>query len=264
MEKNFTYHNTLISYQVLGQGKPVLLIHGFGEDSSIWKYQIEFLKDYCKLLVPDLPGSGQSSLLQKNKAPVDDYASCLYELLLHESIDKAVVLGHSMGGYITLAMAEKHPGMLDGFGLIHSTAFADTEEKIATRKKGIEFIRQHGAYAFLKTSTPNLFSKNTKEKHPGYIDELVEKGKRFSAEALVQYYEAMISRPDRTAVLQQATVPVLFIIGTEDAAAPLDDLAKQIHLPEVSHIHILEQVGHMSMVEASEELSQHMLGFINN
>jgi pimeloyl-ACP methyl ester carboxylesterase len=183
--------------------------------------------------------------------------------LLHESIDKAVVLGHSMGGYITLALAEKHPEVLRAFGLIHSTAFADTDEKIATRKKGIEFINQHGAYAFLKTSTPNLFSEKTKKEHPQIIDDLIEKGKSFSADALVQYYEAMISRPDRTAVLRNATVPVLFIIGSEDVAAPLTDLSKQIHLPEVSHIHILEQVGHMSMVEASDELTKHMLGFIN-
>jgi pimeloyl-ACP methyl ester carboxylesterase len=264
MEKNYTYHSTNISYQLLGEGTPVLLIHGFGEDRSIWRNQIEVLKDNCKLLVPDIPGTGESSLIKKPQVSIDDYADCLYELLLHESIKKAIVLGHSMGGYITLALAEKHPEVLAGFGLIHSTAFADTDEKKATRTKGIDFIRQHGAYAFLKTSTPNLFSQQTKEKHPELVTGLIEQGKNFSDDALVQYYQAMINRPDRTAVLQQATVPVLFIIGDEDVAAPLSDLSQQIHLPEVSHIHILKHVGHLSMLEASDELTKHMLGFINN
>ena len=76
-----------------------------------------------------------------------------------------------MGGYITLAFAEKYPGQLSALGLFHSSAFADSEEKKAIRRKGIDFIKQHGAFEFLKTSTPNLFSPQTKDEHPELIDE---------------------------------------------------------------------------------------------
>jgi len=169
-----------------------------------------------------------------------------------------------MGGYITLAFAERFPGKLKGFGFVHSTAFADNEEKKATRKKGIKFIEEHGAYAFIKNTTPNLFSASTKKQHPEKVEDLIEQGKSFSEEALVQYYTSMMNRPDRTAVLAEAVVPVLFIIGTEDTAAPLDDLLKQVHLPKMADINIIEDAGHMSMLEKPDILNKHLLDYITD
>ena len=107
-----------------------------------------------------------------------------------------------MGGYITLAFAEKYPGLLSSFGLFHSSAFADSEEKIATRRKGIEFIRKNGTRAFVKTSVPNLFCEETKKEKPELINQLLDIANTIPPEALIQYYEAMIERPDRTSVLK--------------------------------------------------------------
>jgi pimeloyl-ACP methyl ester carboxylesterase len=143
--------------------------------------------------------------------------------------------------------------MLTRFGLFHSSAYADAEEKKETRKKGIAFIRENGAYAFLKTATPNLFSPHTRENNPGLVERQVALGQQFGDDVLISYYEAMMRRPDRTAVLKEATVPVLFVMGKYDQAVPVDDSLKQSHLPAVSHIHILENSGHMGMLEEAEK-----------
>ena len=265
MEKTFTYNDTTtIVYNVYGEGKAVVLLHGFGEDSTIFDNQVAFLKDHCRLIVPDLPGSGKSDLLP-DKEPytsIEDYADCIYALLKEEEVTHCLLLGHSMGGYITLAFARLYPSLLDGFALIHSTAFADSDEKKQTRERGIETIEQYGAYPFLKNTTPNLFAKKFKEAHGDKVEVLIEKGRAFSKEALQQYYRAMMRRPDSTDVLRGNPLPVLFVIGTEDAAAPMKDVLQQVYLPQTSYIHILNDVGHMSMWEDTAALNQHLLEFI--
>jgi pimeloyl-ACP methyl ester carboxylesterase len=174
------------------------------------------------------------------------------------------VIGHSMGGYITLALVEKYPELVSSFGLFHSSAFADSEEKKTTRRKGIEFINQHGAFEFLKTAIPNLFSPDSKEQIPGSIQKLIEAGNNFKPQALVSYYEAMMQRPDRTAILSKTAVPVLFIMGKYDAAVPVEDSLKQCHLPQKSYIHVLQNSGHMGMLEEAEKSNHILLHFLSN
>jgi pimeloyl-ACP methyl ester carboxylesterase len=258
-----------IIYRVIGSGKPVILIHGFGEDGEVWHNQVEYLRDRFQLIVPDLPGSGRSEMIDdmsmegmaeviKSIYDVECRIPGLQEEKLAQPESKvppsegfraAVLIGHSMGGYITLAFMESYWNHVSAFGLFHSSAFADGEEKIATRRKGIEFIQQKGAFEFLKTATPNLFSPVSKDKKPELIAKQVAASDNFLPAALVSYYEAMIKRPDRTDILRKATVPVLFIMGKYDAAIPLEDGLKQCHLPEKSYIHILHESGHMGMLE---------------
>lgn len=262
MEKFFKYSSSDIAYNVIGEGQPVVLLHGFAEDKTIWDNQVNDLHKHCKLILPDLPGSGKSKMLQKENVSIEDYAAYIYALIKHEKIEKCVVLGHSMGGYITLAFAEAYPEILDGFGFIHSTAFADSEEKKNVRAKGIRLIEENGAFPFIKNTTPNLFSGNFKKLNNDVVQQLIDKGKNFAKEALIQYYNAMMKRTDKTEVLSKSNVPVLFIIGSEDTAAPLEDLLKQVHLPKLADIHILEGVGHMSMLEKPDELNTYILKFL--
>lgn len=264
MEKKFYYQNTEIYYKVFGSGESVVLLHGFAEDSNIWKEQVNFLQNYCMLIMPDLPGSGKSALLQKENVTMEDYAASLNALLSYENIDTCILLGHSMGGYITLAFAELFPEKLKGLGLINSTAFADNEEKITSRKKGIQMMEEHGVFSFIKNTTPNSFSENYKKQHLEKVSDLIEQVKNFSKEALIQYYSAMINRPDRTEVLKKSEVPVMFIIGAEDKIAPEDDLLEQVSLPKISYVHIIKEAGHMSMLEKPEELNEYLLEFIKN
>jgi pimeloyl-ACP methyl ester carboxylesterase len=269
MQKQITYNGINIFYKVIGSGEPVVLIHGFSEDSEVWKYQIDFLKDKFKLIVPDIPGSGQSAI-GNGQWTTDKFSDCIKAILDEEFSSSSpvgggrvgAIIGHSMGGYVTLAFAEKYPHLLNKFGLFHSTAFADSEEKKQNRRKGIEFIKEHGAFAFLKPSIPNLFASKFHKEHPEEINALIEKGKSFTDEALIQYYEAMIARPDRVSVLKNFNNPILFIIGTEDKAVPLQDSLQQCHLPSISHIHILEEVAHMGMWEEKEKCNRALLDFL--
>ncbi len=285
MQKSFQYHSTHIAYTIQGSGTPVVLLHGFGEDSRIWNEQVSFLQNHCMLIVPDLPGSGKSSLLRLDteirslefateptsdsslQTPdyisIDDYADTIHALLQQENISSCIMLGHSMGGYITLAFAEKFPTMLTGFGLVHSTAFADSEEKKKNREKSIDLIEQYGPHPFLKNTIPNLFGKLFKEIHPEKVDQLTNDAKAFTKAALQQYCLAMMHRPDRTHVLKSNYLPVLFVIGTEDIAAPMEDVLKQVSLPNISYIYILPGIGHMGMWESAEKLNRQLLAFIN-
>ncbi len=264
MNKEFKYQNKRIFYRISGIGNPVVLIHGFGEDGNIWNNQVEILKDKFRLIVPDLPGSGNSEMI--DDMSMEGMADLVKAIIDQEASPaagkRATLIGHSMGGYITLAFAEKYPGYLNSFGLFHSTAYADSEEKKASRQKGIEFTREHGVFAFLKATLPNLFSQQTREERPEMINELVRASNNFSAPAIVSYYEAMMKRPDRTHMLQKATVPVLFIMGKNDTIIPMEDVLAQSHLPGKSYIYIFLNSGHMGMLEEKEKCKEILEKFL--
>lgn len=265
MEKQLIISGKKIFYRITGNGKTVLLVHGFGETSEVWNAQVEYLKNEFQLIVPDLPGSGRSEIIEDMS--MEGMAEVMKVILNTESSqvspsEGCSMIGHSMGGYITLAFAEKYPRMLNSFGLFHSTAYTDSEEKKAIRQKGIAFIREHGAFEFLKTTTPSLFSPVTKDEKPELIDEFIRGLNNFSPDSLVLYYQSMIKRPDRTAVLKESSVPVLFIMGESDNAVPLQDALKQCHLPERAHITILHRSGHMGMLEETEKSNRLLEEFL--
>lgn len=263
MQENFiTYKTKNIFYQKHGSGKPVMFVHGFGEDFTIWNNQIAFLqKDYL-LIIPDLPGIGQSEMLTENNITIADYAEVLKAILAAENITKCSMLGHSMGGYIALAFAEKFPTAINSLGLVHSSAYADSEAKITTRKKAIEFILTNGSQAFLKTSTPNLFYD--KEKNFLEIENLIASGNNFNSNTLVQYYNAMISRKDTTQLLKTLSKPILFIIGQYDQAIPFADSMQQTYLPSYAYIHILRSSAHMGMLEEAEKTNTILATFLQS
>ena len=307
MNKEIKIAGKKIFYRVYGNGKPVMLVQGFGETGDVWKNQAglppnevpnlhfdrlppkeglpythtrltgDSLKDKFLFIVPDLPGSGKSEMI--DDMSMEGMAEVL-KIILDKEISEpsasskaspsgrfvgagASLIGHSMGGYITLAFAEKYQGLLRSFGLFHSTAFADTEEKIAARRKGIEFIKAHGAFEFLQTAVPNLFSQRSKDEFPELIDQFVQSLNNFSPESLVSYYESMIRRPDRTAVLKNTKLPVLFIMGKYDTAVPLQDGLKLCHLPEKSYFHVLHQSGHMGMLEETKKSNRLLEEFLS-
>ena len=267
MQQSFLYQSSQIFYTDNGEGNVIFLIHGFGEDASIWNLQLDFLKLKYRVIIPNLPGTNSSQLIEKNDVTIDDYANCIYHLFLSIENIKAQqisMFGHSMGGYITLAFAKLFPNKLNAFGLIHSTAFADSEEKKQVRLRGIEMMQEYGAYAFLKTTIPNLFSTHFKQKNPEIVDELIENGKHFSVAGLQQYYKAIMNRKDTTETLVKSAVPVLFIMGTEDIAAPINDILQQCYLPNKAQIKVLENVGHLGMLEATKTVNETINSFLNN
>ena len=248
-------------YRSAGEGSPVVLIHGFAEDGTIWQNQEPALSQNHRLLVPDLPGSGRSSINPQLKTIVD-LADSIAIMLETEKIEQAMVIGHSMGGYVALAFAEKYPSKMKGLGLIHSTAFADNEEKKSIRRKAIEFICQHGAAEFLNQSIPNLFAEEFRQDHPEIVSELIERYNNFNSRSLVSYYHAMIDRPDRRHVLEEIQKPVFFVIGEKDSVIPITSSLQECRLPDLCYIHILECAGHMGMWECSSETTELLRKFL--
>ena len=292
-EKHINHSNTKLHYKTTSTGLPVVLIHGFAEDSSIWNNQVEYLKNDYQLIIPDLPGSGASGMINTpfsegeglgvRPIGMEDYAECIKHILDEEKIGKCIMIGHSMGGYITLAFAEKYPGSLISFGLFHSSAYADDDIKVETRKKAIGFIETNGSEAFLKTSIPGLFYDQGNSGQPDalieeaptrqttevgrrvrQVNELIEKGKAFSAKALIQYYKAMIARPDRTNILKNSTAPVLFIMGEHDKAVPFKHSLAQSYLPGLSYMYVLRNSAHMGMLEEPARCNQILAYFLLN
>lgn len=269
MNKIITYNNTDIFYRIEGKGQPVVLIHGFGEDGTIWDNQVQELKENYQLIIPDLPGSGRSPIL-KQQCTMESLADSIHQLIKVELgniyspeqlKDLLILIGHSMGGYITLAYVEKYHDQVKAFGLFHSTTYADNEAKKEARLKSIRFIQQNGAAKFIEQSLPSLFSEPFKQNNPSIVEELVQRYTNFSAEALVQYYEAMIKRPDRTILLKEFKKPILFIIGEHDSAIPLEHSLQQCHLPDESYIQLLQNSGHYGMLEEPKKATSFLKNF---
>jgi pimeloyl-ACP methyl ester carboxylesterase len=261
VDKTFTYDGGTLYYRDEGGGTPVMLMHGFAEDGAIWDKVAAELRSDCRLLIPDLPGSGQSSLLEETS--MESMATALKNLLDQEGIDRCVLIGHSMGGYITLAFAALYPERVKAFGFFHSTAYADSEEKKAGRQKSIAFIRQHGAAPYIRQSTPNLFAPATQAQRPGLIEDMIRRYAGFSPESLCACLEAMMQRPEQLSVLEQFDGPILFVIGERDQVVPLEQSLRQCHLPRVSLVHILPTSGHMGMLEDAEAGSKIIQSFLN-
>lgn len=259
-EKIIHGHQFTVSYLTTGSGFPVVLLHGFGEDGSIWNRQVAFLKNLCHLIIPDIPGTGKSRLEKEAPITMVDYADVINIILQEEGIEKCVMIGHSMGGYISLAFANKYPGKLIGLGLFHSSAYADDHEKIQTRKKAIEFIRVNGTEAFLKTSVPSLFYDE--KIHKKDIDTLITKNNNILPETLITYYEAMIGREDHRELLENIKIPVLLLAGIHDKAIPFEYSLNQSSLAAFTKFEILRTSGHMGMIEEEEKSNIILAEFI--
>ena len=260
-EKTINFNNGEIFYRVTGQGPAVVLIHGVPADGDLWEEQCKALTTF-KFIVPDLPGSGRSKIILDMS--IGGMAEAIKAILDEEKITRAAMIGHSMGGYVSLAFAERYRDRLLGLGLFHSTAYADREERKTIRRKGIDFIEKNGAYEFLKTLIPNLFSPGNRQINFEGIEHLLIKAKNFSSQALISYYEAMLQRPDRRSVLENFEIPLLFIAGTHDTAVPLNDSLEQSHMSQTCHFHILAQSGHMGMIEETEKTNSTLSSYLFN
>jgi pimeloyl-ACP methyl ester carboxylesterase len=253
-----------LCYQLEGNpdGPPLVLLHGFGEEADIWEGQVALLGDRYHILLPQFLRS-VSVAEARCAATVEEAARQVVLMMQEEWNEKpALIFGHSMGGYIMLALAEAFPHRVKGLGLVHSTAYADSAEKKESRLKNMAFLRQHGAYNWLKQSMPNLFAKNYVVHQEQAVKTLIDKGVGFDAENMARLTEAMMNRPDRRALLKAIGLPVLFIIGEEDNAIMPASVLEQTHLPDISYIHILKNVGHMGMMEAPEPFNKALINYI--
>jgi pimeloyl-ACP methyl ester carboxylesterase len=260
--KKVLFKNSVLHYKISGTGKYLMLIHGFGEDWRVWEHQIELISKYYTLILPDIFGSGDSEMLEGENISIDDYAKGLKEIISAEHIDQFSIFGHSMGGYIALAYLAQFPEDVSSIGLIHSTAYPDDEIKIEQRNKSIQFIHEFGSLPFLKTSIPHLFS--TIKGNKSMIDSFLKMGINISKNTLIQYYNAIKNRPNRTDLLKNVTIPVLLIAGKNDKLISYKDNLRQCALPSISEIKLLTNTAHIGFYENPMLSNNIILLFLQN
>lgn len=252
--------NQNIAYKDQGTGEPILLLHGFCGSSAYFEEILPELTSNYRCIVPDLRGHGESDAPNSSYS-IDEMADDLIGLLNVLEIAKVTILGHSLGGYITLSIAERYPERVNAFGLIHSTAYPDSEEAKEKRLKAVSTIQSQGIQYFVDSLVPGLFAEENRESMSSVIDKIQEIGYRTSPLGAANTAMAMRERADRRHVLEESQVPVLLVAGESDAVVPPDrtftadgDKVTQALIPDA---------GHMSMVEAPDELARVILEFMN-
>jgi len=252
--------NSLLSYRDEGNGTPLVLVHGFCESKEVWKDFSAILSSKFRVITPDLPGFGESKLEDPNTS-MDYYADKLHALLNHLNIHKCILVGHSLGGYIGLAFAEKYEHRLWGLGLFHSTAFEDTQEKKDNRDRTIKFVEKHGVEAFASTAVTPLFYPPKREELKKEIELMIRIAAGSSKEGVIAAAQAMRDRKDRTNVLKKIKCPVLVVVGKEDQAVTLEKSLQQCCLPHHSVVHFLADAAHMGMFERKKDTLKIVEGF---
>jgi 3-oxoadipate enol-lactonase len=258
VKQTTTRNGVTLAYRDEGTGSPLVLIHGFCGSSAYWhKVMSELAKQY-RVIAPDLRGHGGSAVPDETytmERMADDLAQLLEEL----AIPRAAMLGHSLGGYVTLAFAEKYPDKLAGFGLVHSTAFPDDEKGRENRQKGMDSIRQHGIEPFIKALVPKLFAPEHLERMPDEVRLAKTIGLATDPAGAVHTLQGMKERPDRNHVLKNTGLPVLLVAGERDQIIP-PERTFSVEAPHVTR-ELIRNAGHMGMLETPDELIDVILRF---
>lgn len=238
--------------------KPVILIHGYPLDHTLWREVTPLLEKETKVYTPCLPGFGDNPVLP-SKASMDhaaDYLLGTYEL---HDIESAVMVGMSMGGYVALAFAEKYPDKLAGLGLLSSQAGADGEEARVNRFKLIEKINKEGPSVAADALAMKMFAPANAERLRKVVYEGAEKAR---VQGLSWALEAMAGRPDRTSVLRNLTIPLSVIHGSEDQIIPLEKAKELVNqIPNASYMEI-PGAGHGSPLEKPKEVAEAILDLV--
>ena len=250
-----------IHYEVSGKGYPVVFLHGYGETHKIWNHYREKLSKKYKVITPDLPGFGQSDSLPYELS-LDMVANSIYDCLKRLNVSECIIMGHSLGGYVTLEIAKRFPNIVSHIGLIHSSALADTDEKKEGREKSIEFIQKHGVAKFIQSFIPMLFHENHREKLQETIQSIVDEGCQIPEKTLTDYMLAMRDRSDSLDFIKEFQGSILYVYGEEDPSIPVALSKSQIKFMNHPYLKNLPKTGHMGMFEEEEKVLKAISKFI--
>jgi pimeloyl-ACP methyl ester carboxylesterase len=244
-----------------GDGVPVVLLHGFPLSAEIWTPIRTALEQAARLVTPDLRGFGSSD------KPEGDYgmetlADDVVRLADRLEIERFVVGGHSMGGYVALRLASRHPGRLAGFVLISSRAGADSPEGRVRREAAVERIGRGEAAAFLDEFVPNLVGPSTRQRAPRLLAELRALAGEVPDHVLAGCLAGMRDRPDSSAVLARLDVPALVIAGQEDGLVPPDEARAMAAALPRARLAVIPQAGHTPSVERPIPTAEAILAFL--
>jgi pimeloyl-ACP methyl ester carboxylesterase len=262
MISSVSYHNAKLRYSDLGKGEPVVLIHGYLESLEIWNGFAEKLAGDYRVISVDLPGHGQSGIYSSmNTMAV--MADAVKAVLNHLSIGRAVFIGHSMGGYATLALADIFPENTIGFCLFHSHALADTDEKKLNRDREALLVKEGKKNQFINLHIQNSFASD----HHTVFREQIERARKIALmtpdKGIIGALEGMKARPDRRDVVKNSIVPVMIIAGKKDFYIPWNVYEELFNLAQETDVLILENSGHMGFVEESDKALEGVLKFLD-
>ena len=260
MQKLIPYKNIQIAYTAQGKGEAIVLLHGFLENSSMWDAVITELVKTHQVICVDLLGHGNTQRLGYIHT-MQEMAQTVKQVLDHLKIEEASFIGHSMGGYVTLAFAELFPLRIKKMLLLNSTPLADSSERIANRNRAIRLVKQNKD-AFVSMAITNLFGKESREHLREKIDALIKEAQQLPTENIVAAMEGLKSRKDRTAILKNFTGEKIFLAGEEDEIVPLSSVEK-IAQETLTELKIFKG-GHMTHLEAKEELFRFFDNSIKN
>lgn len=249
----------MLSYQKAGSGFPVVLLHGFCENNTCFNQQVLLLKNHFTIITPTLPGTTSADFPLANS--IEKMADDVFTLLASLDINKCVMLGHSMGGYVTLSFAKKYAHQLVGFGLLHSTALADDEARKEKREQTKRVIETKGAAFFASSFIPTLFAQSTSD---NVVAEFLAVTDLLSDEGLIAQVNAMKNRPDHHTFIKETRLPVFWAIGKYDTLIPEDVVFKQALLGDMAYIAYLTNSSHMGHAEQPQELANHIIRFCNH
>jgi pimeloyl-ACP methyl ester carboxylesterase len=255
--KSIFFKNTRISYTDSGKGTAIVLLHGFLENKTMWNAFIpEFSKKH-RIITIDLLGHGETECLGYVHT-MEDNADVVHAVLAELRIRKAVVLGHSMGGYVALAFAELYPDNVKGLVLLNSTSRADSEERKLNRNRAIKAVKQSFSN-FISLSIANLFSEENRERLKDEIELVKKEALKTPLQGIVASLEGMKIRMDREVILHLTPYPKMLILGKKDPVLNYEENLEQIEETNVQLITFPD--GHMSHIENQTELTSILLNF---
>ncbi|OXA82616.1 alpha/beta fold hydrolase [Flavobacterium frigidimaris] len=248
--KNIAYKNTKISYTDSGEGNAIVLLHGFLENKKMWQEYVHLFSRQYRVITIDLLGHGESDCLGYVHT-MEENANAVQEVLASLKIEKAIILGHSMGGYVGLAFAELYPKNIQKLVLLNSTSKEDSAEKKLNRTRAIKAVKQNYV-SFVSLAIANLFSENNRTRLADEIEKIKEQALKTPLQGIIASLEGMKIRKDREVFLHENRFPVLLVLGKKDPVLNYEDSLSQIEDTTVELV--LFEDGHMSQIENKEEL----------
>lgn len=241
----------------------VVLLHGYLESLLVWEEFIPLLYKKVRVVTLDLPGHG-ISVVQGDTHTMEFLADTVAAGVRALGITRCTVVGHSMGGYVALALCERHPELLDGLVLLSSTPYADSPEKAENRRREIALV-QAGRKELLSRVAPAAgFAEENRARMADEIEDLTEQVFVTEDEGIVALLNGMITRKDRSEELRTTKVPVLFILGRKDNYIPVETAEKMVAEHPEARVVWLENSGHMGFLEEPEATAAALLDFVES
>lgn len=249
-------------YSQRGVGETVLLLHGFLEERGMWNSYVDELSRTHRVIAVDLLGHGETGNFGYVHC-MEDQAAAVIAVLNAEKVTQFTVIGHSMGGYVALAIADLMPDRLQKLILFHSTAYPDSEERKKDRERVIELVKRNKT-VYVRTVIPTLFAEHLRAQLTTEIQSIIDVATGFSEQGIVANIRGMMERKDRSFILKDTVFPKLILHGELDAVIPTESVERLAGLSSTISLHIVGNIGHMGHLEAPEECLKAITDFITD